>query len=214
MKHRRRRYIIDKKLQLRLVIYNGIYFLIVIAVIGVGLFLPLALDLYNPSLSLVQAGEVADKILYLNAKLGPVLLIILLALCVHSVLVSHRIAGPLYRFRATFKQVAEGDLSKVVRIRRGDFLLNEQAKIEEMIEALRSKLTNIRNAQADIEQVINQLVHEFSQSGSEHLKANISRLQDCDLRLKKELEYFRLTDMDVLKVGEGHTITKPDELGK
>jgi methyl-accepting chemotaxis protein len=143
-----------------------------------------------------------------------VLLIILLALCVHSVFVAHKIAGPLYRFRATFKQVAEGDLSKVVRIRRGDFLLNEHAKIEEMIEALRSKLTNIRNQQEEIEQVINRLVHEFSQGSNERLNVNISRLQECELRLKKELEYFRLADMDVLKVGEGHTIIKPDEIGK
>jgi methyl-accepting chemotaxis protein len=214
MKHRRTRYIIDKKLQLSLVIYNGIYFLIIIAIIGVGLLLPLVLDLYNPNLSIVQQGEVADKILYLHTRLGPVLLIILLALCVHSVFVSHKIAGPLYRFGATFKRVAEGDLSKVVKIRRGDFLLNEQAKIEEMIEALRSKLTNIRNEQAEIAEVINRLVHEFSHGSSERLKANISRLQECDLRLKKELEYFRLTDMDVLKVGEGHTIIKPAELGK
>jgi methyl-accepting chemotaxis protein len=214
MKHRRRRYLIDKRLQLRLVIYNATYFLVTVAIIGLGLLLPLVLDLYNPNLSIVQQGEVADKILYLHARLGPVLLVILLALCVHSVFVSHKIAGPLYRFRATFKQVAQGDLSKGVKIRRGDFLLNEQAKIEEMIESLRSRLTNISNEQAEIEQVINRLVHEFSQSTSEHLKANISRLQECDSRLKKELEYFRLTDVDVLKVGEGHTIIKPDELGK
>jgi methyl-accepting chemotaxis protein len=214
MKYRRRKYLIDRKLQLRLVIYNGIYFLIIIAVIGVGLFLPLALQLSDPALDLAQKGMVADKILFLHYRLGPVLLVILLALCVHSVFVSHKIAGPLYRFRATFQQVAEGDLSKVINIRRGDFLLNEQAKIEEMIEALRSKLTNIRSEQAEIERVISRLVHDFSQSSSDDLKVNISELEECNLRLKKELEYFRLSDIDVLNVGEGDAVVKADEFGK
>jgi methyl-accepting chemotaxis protein len=120
----------------------------------------------------------------------------------------------LYRFRATFQQVAEGDLSKVINIRRGDFLLNEQAKIEEMIEALRSKLTNIRSEQAEIERVISRLVHDFSQSSSDDLKVNISELEECNLRLKKELEYFRLSDIDVLNVGEGDAVVKADEFGK
>jgi methyl-accepting chemotaxis protein len=214
MKSRRKRYIIDKNLQLTLVVYNAIYFLVIIAIIGVGLLLPLVLQLYDANLTLVQRGEVAAKILYLHARLGPVLLVILLALCVHSVLVSHRVAGPLYRFRAVFQQIAEGDLSKVVKIRRGDFLLNEHAKIEEMIEALRSKLTNISNEQAEIGRLIGRLAHEVNQSSIEELRANISRLQECDLRLRKELEYFRLTDTDVLKVGEGQNMLRKDQVGK
>jgi methyl-accepting chemotaxis protein len=208
MRLRRRRYLIDKKVQLRLAVYNGVYFLIIIAVMGVGLYLPLALQLSDPHLDIAQKALVADRIFYLHHRLGPVLLIVLLVLCVHSVFVLHKIAGPLYRFRATFQQVAAGDLSKAVRIRQGDLLLNEQAKIEEMIEALRSKLINIRHEQEAIEHVIHRLVHDFSQSGRDDLKVNIKELEERHLRLKKELEYFRLSDTDVLKVGEGGAVVK------
>ena len=56
MKNRRKRYIIDKRLQYRLLIYNGIYLLVIILAIGAGLVLPLALELSNPNLSRRPAG--------------------------------------------------------------------------------------------------------------------------------------------------------------
>jgi methyl-accepting chemotaxis protein len=208
MKFRRRKYLIDKKIQLRLALYNGVYFLIIIAVVGAGLYLPLVLQLSDPHLDIAQKALVANRIYYLQYRLGPVLLIVLLVLCVHSVFILHKIAGPLYRFRATFQQVAAGDLSKAVRIRQGDLLLNEQAKIEEMIEALRSKLIHIRHVQAAMEDVIHRLVQDFSQGGRDDLRVNIKELEKRHLQLKKELEYFRLSDTDVLKVGEGGAVVK------
>lgn len=213
MKLRRKRYLIDKKLQLGLLVYNVVYFLIIVSVIGVGLFLPLVIELSDGNLDIMQQGVVADKILYLHSRLGPGLLVIFLVFAVHSVLVSHKIAGPLYRFRATFQQVAEGDLSKVIGIRKGDFLLNEQAKIEEMISALRAKLSIVKSEQAVIERVVNQLVQDSAQSGGD-LKRSIAALEECNSRLKKELEYFRLTDMDVVNVRDAGIMLNPDDKGK
>jgi methyl-accepting chemotaxis protein len=160
MKYRRKRYLVDKRLQFRLLVYNGFYFLIITAAIWAGLFLPLALDLSNPNLSISEQGEVAGKILYLHSRLGPVLLIVFLILSIHSVLVSHRIAGPLYRFKATFNQVAQGDLSKVVAIRKGDLLVNEQAKIEETIGTISSRLKNIKKEHAAMEQALQSLIRQ------------------------------------------------------
>ena len=121
-------------------------------------------------------------------------------------MVSHRIAGPLYRFRATFNQVAQGDLSRATRIRKGDFLLNEQAKIEEMIEALRSRLHHIKNEHAVMERSL-QALAEYPLGGSnEELAAIIAQLKECNSRLKKELEYFRLSDTDMFDLGKESTI--------
>lgn len=202
MKYRRKRYIIDKRLQLRLLIYNGAYFLIITMAIWAGLFLPLALDLSNPSLNISEQGEVAGKILYLHSRLGPVLLVIFLILCTHSVLVSHRIAGPLYRFKATFNQVAQGDLSKVVAIRKGDLLVNEQIKIEEMIGTLSSRLKNIKKEHAVMEQALQSLLKSQGNVSENIAKEAIAQLEGCHLRLKKELEYFKLSDMDLFEIGE------------
>lgn len=206
MKYRRKRYIVDRKLQFRLLIYNGVYFLIIVVAIWAGLFLPLALDLSNPNLSISEQGEAAGKILYLHSQLGPVLLIVFLILGIHSVLVSHRIAGPLYRFKATFNQVAQGDLSRVVAIRKGDLLVNEQTKIEEMIGALSSRLKNIKKEHAVMEQALQRLIKSQVNASDNISKEAITQLEGCHLRLKKELEYFRLSDMDLFEIGKEKTV--------
>jgi methyl-accepting chemotaxis protein len=206
MKNRRRQFIVDKKLQYRLLIYNGIYSLVIILAIGTGLVLPLVLELSDPNLSVAQHGDVVNKILYLHSRLSPILLIVLLLLLAHSVVISHRIAGPLYRFRATFNQVAQGDLSRMTRIRKGDFLLNEQAKIEEMIEALRSRLHHIKNEHAVMERSLQALVECPLGGPHEDLAAIIAQLKECNSRLRKELEYFRFSDTDMFDLGKGSAI--------
>ena len=57
-----------------------------------------------------------------------------------------RFIGPLYRFRTSFEQVKNGDLSFRVRLRKRDHLKDEQAAINEMIEMLTEKLGNIQVA--------------------------------------------------------------------
>ena len=206
MKNRRKRYVIDRRLQYKLLAYNAIYLLVVILAVVAGLYLPLVLQVSNPDLSLAQQGEAVNRILYLQSRLSPILLIVFLILIVHSVVVSHKIAGPLYRFKATFNQVAQGDLSKVTTIRKGDFLLNEQAKIEEMIEALRSRLRNVKNEHGAMERSLQSLA-EYPLAGSnDGLAAMISQLKECNARLRRELEYFRLSDTDVFDLGKGSTM--------
>ena len=206
MKYRRKRYIIDKRLQFRLLMYNGMYFLIITAAIWAGLFLPLALELSNPSLSVSEQSEIAANILYLHSRLGPVLLVVFLILGLHSVLVSHRIAGPLYRFKATFNQVAQGDLSRVISIRKGDLLVNEQTKIEEMIGTLSSRLKNVKREHAAMEQALQNLISGQGKASENLSKEAVAQLEECRLRLKKELEYFKLSDMDIFEIGEGKVV--------
>ncbi len=206
MRYRRKRYIVDGKLQFRLLIYNGMYFLIITMAIWAGLFLPLALDLSNPNLSISEQGEVAAQILYLHSRLGPLLLMVFLILGVHSVLVSHKIAGPLYRFKATFNQVAQGDLSRVVPIRKGDLLVNEQTKIEEMIGALSSRLKSIKREHLAMEQALQSLTKSQGNVSEKLSKEAIAQLEGCHLRLKKELEHFKLSDMDLFEIGEEKTV--------
>jgi methyl-accepting chemotaxis protein len=58
--------------------------------------------------------------------------------------VSHRVAGPLYRFRQVFAQITRGDLSVRVRVRDGDYLTREGEDFDAMIRAVRDR---VRRAQ-------------------------------------------------------------------
>ena len=58
---RRRKYIVDKNLQVRMLLYNGIYFMIIILSIGLTLFLPLYFEFTNPNLPTEQLAVVEGK---------------------------------------------------------------------------------------------------------------------------------------------------------
>ena len=191
---RRRHYIVDRALQYRLLIYNAIYFVIIILSIGVALFLPLYLQLSNPALTTAQQGEVAGRVLYLHGNLWPAVLVVFIILGIHSILVSHRIAGPLYRFRETFNQIIAGDISTILIIRKGDLLAKEQEKIAEMMAMLQSRIGKIRSEQAALERVLEELLGNSGSPMEEGIKAKIVQMQFHNMALKKEVEYFKLSD--------------------
>jgi methyl-accepting chemotaxis protein len=174
-------------------IYNLIYFFVIVLAIGVSLFLPLYFELSNPGLTPAQQGQVADKVLYLHGNLWPVIVVIFIILSIHSILVSHKIAGPLYRFRQTFQEIIEGNIAKMVKIRKGDFLVNEQTKIEEMMDMLRSRIGNIKNEQAAMEQVLKEIVGNHGSHLSEDLRSFIDKLEEHTSRIKREADYFRVS---------------------
>ena len=186
---RRKTYVIDKKLQYLLLVYNAIYFLIIVSALGLALFTPLIFEISDPSLSPRQQAEAADKLLYLHAYLWPALLLVLAILGFHSILVSNKIAGPLYRFRATFQKIAEGDLSRMARIRKGDLLINEQTNIDEMVSVLRTKISRIQAEEAALGELLTQI---HGQEFGAEAKAILTQMEDRHERLKKETEFFKI----------------------
>ena len=186
---RRKTYIVDKKLQYRLLGYNAIYFFITLAALSFALFTPLIFEISDPSLSPRQQAEVAGKILYLHSYLWPAFLLVLVILGFHSVLVSNKIAGPLYRFRATFQQIIDGDVSGSLRIRKGDLLINEQTKIDEMISILKSKIGQIKAEEAAMGDLLAKL---HGQELNAEQKAVLAQLEEHHERLKKQTDFFRM----------------------
>jgi methyl-accepting chemotaxis protein len=188
---RRRKYIVDKKLQYRLLAYNCIYFLVIVAVIGIALFTPLVSQLSRPDLSLRQQGETADKILYIHAVFWPTVVVLFCVFAAHSILISNKIAGPLHRFRRMFERIMEGDLSDTIKIRKGDYLLVEQTKISQMIEALRSRIEDIRGEQEALEEGLKELRRIGMDKTSSDAKRKLDWLEERSTRLKQEISFFK-----------------------
>jgi nitrogen fixation/metabolism regulation signal transduction histidine kinase len=187
---RRKTYIVDKRLQYRLLGYNAIYFFITAAALSLALFVPLIFEISDPSLSPRQQAEVAGQILYLHSYLWPALLLVLAILGFHSVLVSNKIAGPLYRFRATFQKIIEGDISGMVETRKGDLLVNERKKIEEMISMLKFRIGRIQEEEKAVGVLLAQL---SGQELSAETKAVLTKIEEHYERMRKEAEAFRIS---------------------
>jgi methyl-accepting chemotaxis protein len=190
--YRRRKYVIDRELQFRLLIYNAIYFLTLLLCIGAGLFVPLYFQISDPTLPPEQLGQIADMVLYIHSRLWPVVLAIFIILSVHSIRISHKIAGPLYRFRAIFKQIAQGEISGSFRIRKGDFLANEKLRLEEMMQALGSKIAEIQHEESAIEEILKEIVQTHGGQLSGEGKQALNRLEEHVLQLKNGTGYFNV----------------------
>jgi methyl-accepting chemotaxis protein len=67
-----------------------------------------------------------------------------------TLFVSHRIAGPLFRFEKELKQIGKGDLTKKVILRRKDQMTDMAESLNEMVSGLHDKLAVI---QKDVEQL-------------------------------------------------------------
>ncbi|MBI3621417.1 MAG: hypothetical protein HY208_04440 [Nitrospirae bacterium] len=135
LKSQRKRWLVDE-FQYRLLAFNLVYFFIILVALAAALFVPLMIKLDNSTLPIAEREEVANLILSLHTTLWPTIAVIFVLLAAHSVLVSHRIAGALYRFRAVFREIAQGNFSIRATLRKRDYLLKEAAELNAMIEAV------------------------------------------------------------------------------
>lgn len=140
MKRLRRRHILVDSFQGRLVLLSLLYFGVILVTVTAALFLPTILELADTGGSWDQKQRASIQFLTLHTRLWPAVFVLFTLLAIHSVIISHRVAGPLYKFRKVFRAVAGGDLSMHVAIRKNDYLKKEVDDINAMIGALRQRV--------------------------------------------------------------------------
>lgn len=57
-----------------------------------------------------------------------------------SAILSHKMAGPIYRFEQTCKEIAAGDFSKRVHLRKGDQLMELQDEFNAMMDRVEAEI--------------------------------------------------------------------------
>lgn len=90
--------------------------------------------------------EAANQFLALHRVLWPALAAFLLGLAFVYVRMAHRVAGPIYRFKSVFAEVADGRLTTRVRLRERDYLTDEAAALDAMIQSVRGRVLEARSA--------------------------------------------------------------------
>jgi methyl-accepting chemotaxis protein len=145
--YKRRRFpIVDKSLQYRFLARILIYSFAIFIFMGIFLFVPEILNLQDESLSLEVRSVAANKILTMHSRVWPVAISLICVIGIHSFVSFLRYIGPIYRFRISFNQVTNGDLSFRVRLRKKDHFKDEQDAINAMIELLADKVGSIQLA--------------------------------------------------------------------
>jgi methyl-accepting chemotaxis protein len=148
--------------------------------------------LNDKSLDPAQRTLIAEITLYVHARFWPAFIAVSAILVCHSILISHKIAGPIYRFRLVFRQIAEGNFSDPVQIRKHDYLHEDKDLINEMISSISSKLKNIRAKQYTIQLMFSAFKSKYKAELSDETYKDLSALEDHFHRLEKEMDYFKL----------------------
>ncbi len=190
--NKRRRILIDS-VQYRFFAVNFAHILIILLVFATTLFVPLMIQLGSETLSWVEKEEVANQFLALHTQVWPPLLAIFVLLSIHLVLFSHRIAGPLVRFRMIFKAIAEGNLTVRSTIRKHDYLQKEANCIQEMVSSLRMKVKGIEEHSGEVREGLAELKKAVASGSVEDMKRNLKSLEGQMERLKANVDQFRTT---------------------
>lgn len=185
----KRKYIVDPKLQITILLSSLGYVVFFIIILAFVLFMPLLMQVNQLNHSTWRNSEAARHILYLHRWLWPACLLGLTIIAIHSIGVSHRIAGPLYRFRRVFAAMRDGTIPKPTSLRKGDLLHTEMDAVNDMLKSLRSRVGEIEDAQRALSETIDACKRECCAGGefllrldqiksrSEELAEKLSRLR-------------------------------------
>jgi methyl-accepting chemotaxis protein len=79
------------------------------------------------------------------------LALITLATIIVTLLVSNKLAGPLFRFQKELKEIGEGNLTQVIKLRKNDQITAMADSLNQMRTDLQNKILTIKK---EVEQII------------------------------------------------------------
>lgn len=182
-KAQKRKAFVFDRLQHRLLSVHLLHILTILLIFAGVVFVPLILKLEYGNLSFLEKQEVANQLLTMHYQVWPPLLLVFVLLVVHSAIVTHRIAGPFYRLRATLRLIKNGDLTVNVSFRKNDYLKEAAEDMNDLIAALRTTAVEIMReeqlasvALADLQRSINTGSLEDATQKSERIKTHLDSI--------------------------------------
>jgi methyl-accepting chemotaxis protein len=173
-KFQRKTVLVKRSLQLK---YIGMVFLsVLVASVIVGG------DVYY-SLARVMTTEcpvATTNLVQFNGVLAVKIALYLGLMLLVSLYVSHRFAGPIYRFEKSAQEVGAGDLTHRVSLRTGDELLELQEEFNGMTAGLQALVQKDRNLAARLRERIDEIAQKLPEN------AGPAREELKDLKLELE----------------------------
>lgn len=156
-KIKRKQYIVDN-LQYKMLQIVIIYIMLGILLAGFLMFVPSILGLSGASSEKYAA---AKEMLLLHKRFWPAMIVVTVVLGGHSIFIFHRIFGPLYRFKCMMRDISQGDLSYNIKLRKNDFLKEEEDIMNDMITSLRTELVSLKADNAHLAESIRELLADL-----------------------------------------------------
>jgi len=188
--YKRRKYLVDKKFQIKFILRFSILVL-------AGGFITVVLLYYLASQSTtvaIQNSRVLARTtgnFILPLLLQTVLLVTLIvgaAAAALSLLISHRISGPLFRFKKVMESLEDGDFSTEFHIRSMDQFHELEQAFNAMIRSTKQELHKIKDNLGLLKQKLDNIAE---QDLPEPKRRALSELKEISEELNRTIRHFR-----------------------
>lgn len=189
-KQKRRRYLIDKKFQGAFIMRFS--FLVLIGgVITIAIMYSLALQTTTVGFfnSRVQVHTTADYILpLLTQTVLMVSIVVGITAAIMTILVSHKISGPMYRLNKVMESMSTGDFSSEFHIRKSDQLQECASIFNTMIHNTKYKLSHLKSQVTSLNEKLAHLSDDELPENKRHI---LKELKSLSIELDNVINHFK-----------------------
>ena len=186
------------KIQRTYAIWLGLFmFFSSLLVFGLVFFIPFilpAIKLASP-LPLAERAIAANQFLILAQTVWPALALMIPASAVFSIYLTHRLAGPLFRFEQTARELIRGNLALRIRLRKGDELHELAGLLNEVLDTLERAFREVLDSEAHIREAVSWIMDEMRKQPSVNQEV-LNRLKIAlkgSERIDETLKRFQLS---------------------
>jgi len=158
--YKRRHYFIDKKLQTKYMILTILLLLVYTFLFVIILFLPYIIPL-EFGYPIEEQTRAAKMLLALHKSVWPAIGMVILIMGILSIFITHKVAGPVYRFKKALAEIAAGNLDLTVKLRKYDDLQDLAADMNAVIEELREFVQALKGDDQTMSACIQQLEEQI-----------------------------------------------------
>lgn len=187
-----RRQLFVHPIQYWFVVTTLMYFACILIVLYGIIVLPMVETLDDPSVAWQEQAHAATQFLDFNARVWPWIAVTFLGLLLHSMYFMHRIAGPLYRFKALFHTIGAGNLYQRAKLREHDYLQREAGDFNAMLDRLEQKIESLNVRCANVTQACEDVARLIQGRSPNPLNDTLLTLEEEVRQFKDGLNEFRL----------------------
>ncbi|MFH0764463.1 MAG: hypothetical protein V1927_05615 [Candidatus Omnitrophota bacterium] len=193
-KFKRKQYLVQKKFQLKYVGLILALTFLTAALCSYVVYYTTMINLGEKLASVYPQGRLVSIVKMVNFRIILSVLLVSPLVALIGILLSHKIAGPIFRMETFLKNMTAGDLASKITLRTGDELISLADGINGVTETLRA---SFRRQRSQMEKVLTELNSLKGLAGEKH--QDLSKVNSAVNRLDDELKPI-VAELDKYKV--------------